>query len=269
MNATDYISINGALTQPTTSLDTFERLRAGYVRQDMRVRDRRPLHVAAHIALLCRAFERVYGRRVVLSPAMVAAWCAELLTRNHYPSTGSCRVTALLIPADRGADFVLVGGEILLDEGYSVRPVHPSASVDCYDVSFGELPTSAAFEAVEMALLRARNRGVAQGSHVVLRADNEGVILSAGTAPLFAVEGHTIITTPLAYGAPDTIERQITIDAIVRSGIDLREEVVAATELNRYDELFFADYRGLTSIEQLDSTNYMSLVVDRIVRAMR
>lgn len=269
MSAADYISINGALCAPTTSLDTFERLRAGYVRQDMRVRNRRPLHVAAHIALLCRTFERVYGRRVVLSPAMVAAWCAEMLARNRYPSMGSCRVTALLIPSDRGADLVLVGGEILLDEGYSVRPVRPSASVDRYDIGFGELPTSVAFETAETALLRARNRALAQGSHVVLRADDEGVILSAGTAPLFAVEGRTIITTPLAYGAPDTVERQLTLDAIARAQIALREDVVPADTLDRYDELFFADYRGLTSIEQLGSTNYMSLVVDRIVRAMR
>ncbi len=269
MTPTDYISINGALCAPSTSIDTFERLRAGYVRQDMRVRDRRPLHVAAHIALLCRTFERVYSRRIVFSPAMVAAWCNDLLARNRYPSSGSCRVTALLIPTERGADLVLVGGEILLDEGYSVRPVRPSASVDCYDVCFGELPSSAAFEAVETALLRARNRGLAQGSHVVLRTDDEGVILSAGTAPLFAVEGRTIITTPLAYGAPDTVERQLTLDAIARTEIALREDVVAADVLENYDELFFADYRGLTSIEQCGQTNYMSLVVDRIVRAMR
>lgn len=267
MTPRDYISINGALTTPT--IDSFERLRAGYVRQDMRVRDHRPLHIAAHIALLCRAFERVYGKRVVLSPAMVAAWCADLLNRNRYPASGSCRVTALLIPTERGADLVLAGGEILLDEGYSVRPVRPSASVDCYALGFGELPTSAAFEAAEAALLRARNSNLAQGSHVVLRADDEGVILSAGTAPLFAVEGRTIVTTPLVYGAPDSVERQLAIDAIARAEIALREDVVAADALDRYDELFFADYRGLTSIEQIGTTNYMSLVVDRIVRAMR
>lgn len=267
MTPSDYISVNGVLTTPT--IDSFERLRAGYVRQDMRVRDHRPLHIAAHIALLSRAFERVFGQRVVLSPAMVAAWCADMLSRNRYPSKGSCRVTALLIPAERGADLVLIGGEILLDEGYSVRPVRPSASVDCYELGFGELPTSAAFEAAEAALLRARNRNLAQGTHVVLRADDEGIILSAGTAPLFAVEGRTIVTTPLAYGAPDTIERQLAIDAIARTEIALREDVVAADALDRYDELFFADYRGLTSIEQIGSTNYMSLVVDRIVRSMR
>ena len=55
----------------------------------------------------------------------------------------------------------------------------------------------------------------------------------------------------------------------MRSGIDLREDAVAADALDRYDELFFADYRGLTSIEQVGTTNYMSLVVDRIARAMR
>ena len=86
---------------------------------------------------------------------------------------------------------------------------------------------------------------------------------------MFAVEGHTIVPTPLVYGAPESIERQLTIDAIVRSGIELREDAVAADALDRYDELFFADYRGLTSIEQVGTTNYMSLIVDRIARAMR
>lgn len=267
MSPRDYISVNGVLATPT--LDAFERLRAGYVRQDMRVRNHRPLHIAAHLSLLCRSFERVFGQRVVLSPAMAAAWCADLLARNRYASVGSCRVTALLVPAEQGADLVLVGGEILLDDSYSVRPIRPSASIDCYTLGFGELPTSTAFEAAEAALLRARNRGQAQGSHVVLRADDEDVILSAGTAPLFAVAGRTIVTTPLVYGAPESIERQLTIDAIVRSGIDLREDAVAADALDRYDELFFADYRGLTSIEQVGTTNYMSLVVDRIGRAMR
>ena len=104
---------------------------------------------------------------------------------------------------------------------------------------------------------------------MVLRTDDEGVILSAGTAPLFAVVDHTIFTTPLVYGAPDTVERQLTLDAIVREGIDVREDIVSVGALDRYDELFYADYRGLTSIEQIESTNYMSLAVDRIVRSMR
>ena len=50
MSPRDYISVNGVLTTPT--LDAFERLRAGYVRQDMRVRNHRPLHIAAHLSLL-------------------------------------------------------------------------------------------------------------------------------------------------------------------------------------------------------------------------
>lgn len=269
MTPHDYISVNGVLTAPATDLETFERLRAGYVRQDMRVRDRRPLHVAAHLDLMCRTFEQMFARRVTLSPAMVAAWCADLLARNRYPSTGSCHVVAMMFPSERGADLVLMGEEILLDNGYSVRPVRPSASVECYGCGFGQLPTSAAFEAHEAALTRARNRNLATTSHVVLRADEEGVLLSAGTAPLFAVKGREIVTTPLVYGAPESVERQLAIDAIMRSQITLREDVVSADALDDYDELFYADYRGLTSIERVGQTPYMSLVVDRIVREMR
>lgn len=269
MTPHDYISVNGSIVAPNSDFEGLEQLRAGYVRQDMRAHNRRPLHIAAHLDLMCRTFEQMFARRVVLSPAMVSAWCGELLARNRYPSTGSCHVTALLIPSERGADLVLIGGEILLDEGYSVRPIRPTASIDRYDFGFDQLPTSSAFEATEMALLRARNRLGVQGSHVVLRIDDERVVLSAGIAPLFAIEGRTIITTPLVYGAPDTVERRLTLDAIARTDLTLSEQAVLADDLARYDELFFADYRGLTSIEGIESTNYMSLMVDRIVRAMR
>lgn len=273
MSPRDCISINGALVTPSADIDTLDRLRAGYARQDMRVRDLRPLHVAAHLDLLAATFERMFGHRPTLSPAMVAAWCSELLTRNRYPAKGSCCVTALLLPTERAgriaADLVLIGKEILLDDSYSVRPIRPSASIEHYALTFGDLPTSAAFEANEAALMRARYRDRIEGSHVVLRTDDEGVLLAAGTAPLFAVKGRTIITTSLLYGAPKSVERQLTIDAIMRTDIPLQEDILSTEMVAECDELFFADYRGLTSIERIGATNYMSLMVDQIVKAMR
>lgn len=273
MSPRDYISINGSLVIPSTDIDPFDRLRAGFARQDMRIRDLRPLHIASHLDLLATTFERMFGKRPTLSPPMVAAWCSELLTRNRYPAFGSCCVTALLIPTERAgriaADLVLIGKEILLDSSYSVRPIRPTATIENYALTFSELPTSAAFEADEAALMRARYRDHIEGSHVVLRADDEGVLLAAGTAPLFAVKGRTILTTSTIYGSPKSVERQLTIDAIMRADIPLQEDILSTEMVAECDELFFADYRGLTSIERIGATNYMSLMVDQIVKAMR
>jgi hypothetical protein len=273
MSPRDYISINGVLATPSADIYTIDRLRAGYARQDMRVRDLRPLHIAAHLDLLATTFERMFGYRPSLSPAMVVAWCSELLTRNRYPAKGSCCVTALLLPTERAgriaADLVLIGKEILLDSNYSVRPIQPSASIEHYTLTFGDLPTSAAFEANEAALMRARYRDQIEGSHVVLRTDDEGILLAAGTAPLFAVKGRSVITTSLLYGAPKSVERQLTIDAVVRAEIPLQEDILSMEMITECDELFFADYRGLTSIERIGQVRYMSLMVDQIIKAIR
>jgi len=262
---TDYISVNGVLCTPAEASAT---LRAGYVRQDIRVAERRPTHIAAHIDLMCRTFERLYGIRPVFSPAMVSAWCSQLLAANRC-ATGNSIVSAIMAPVERDgvprADLRLFMRETLLYAKYVVRPLRLRASVASYRLPYEDLPTSFAFEAAEAALLRVRG----SGCRTVLRADDEGVILSAGTSALFAVDGRRIITTPQVFGAPDSVERRIAADAVIRSGTEFAEEIVSVENLDRYDELFYCDCRGLTSIEQCGGTHYMSLIVDRIANLMR
>lgn len=262
---TDYISVNGVLCTPAEASAT---LRAGYVRQDIRVAERRPTHIAAHIDLMCRTFERLYGIRPVFSPAMVSAWCSQLLAANRC-ATGNGIVSAIMAPVERDgvprADLRLFMRETLLYAKYVVRPLRLRASVASYRLPYEDLPTSFAFEAAEAALLRVRG----SGCRTVLRADDEGVILSAGTSALFAVDGRRIITTPQVFGAPDSVERRIAADAVIRSGTEFAEEIVSIENLDRYDELFYCDCRGLTSIEQCGDTHYMSLIVDRIADLMR
>ena len=55
----------------------------------------------------------------------------------------------------------------------------------------------------------------------------------------------------------------------MRADITLQEDILSTEMVAECDELFFADYRGLTSIERVGATNYMSLMVDQIVKAMR
>ncbi len=262
---TDYISVNGVLCTPAEASAT---LRAGYVRQDIRVAERHPVHIAAHIDLMCRTFERLYGIRPVLSPAMVSAWCSQLLAANRC-ATGNCIISAILVPVERDgvpcADLRLFSRETLLDAKYVVRPLRLRAAVASYQLPYEDLPTSFAFEAAEAALLRVHG----SGCRTVLRTDDEGVVLSAGTSALFAIEERRIITTPQVFGAPDSVERRIAVDAIIRSGAEFSEEIINVEDLDRYDELFYCDCRGLTSIEQCGRTHYMSLIVDRIADLMR
>jgi hypothetical protein len=55
----------------------------------------------------------------------------------------------------------------------------------------------------------------------------------------------------------------------MRAEIPLQEDILSMEMITECDELFFADYRGLTSIERIGQVRYMSLMVDQIIKAIR
>ena len=268
MTPNDIISIDGVPTPAAAMYDPTEYCRGGYIRQDIQVAGRRPMHLNEHLALIRRSFETLYGIRPQLPPATVAAWCTELLDLNGYPDS-SIRISILAAPYRSDGQIrlrtTLIAREIMLETGYHIRAIRPRAVIEHYGLPYPSLPFSAAFESDAAARLR-RN---ITGSNIVLRADSTGQLLAAGTAALFAVEGRTVITSPTTAGAPDSVERRLTIEAVNRAGIAFEERPLTEERLGRYDELFFSDCRGLTSISECGENTYMSLMVDRIIRQMR
>jgi D-alanine transaminase len=66
----------------------------------------------------------------------------------------------------------------------------------------------------------------------------DGVALEGTHTSFFAVKGETVFTAPLSNLILPGITREITIEAALRAGIDVREEAVAATDLTSMDEMF-------------------------------
>jgi D-alanine transaminase len=66
----------------------------------------------------------------------------------------------------------------------------------------------------------------------------DGVALEGTHTSFFAVKGETVYTAPLSNLILPGITREISIEAALRAGIDVREEAVQGDELQSMDEMF-------------------------------
>jgi D-alanine transaminase len=66
----------------------------------------------------------------------------------------------------------------------------------------------------------------------------DGVALEGTHTSFFAVKGETVFTAPLSNLILPGITREITVEAALRAGIDVREEAVKADDLAGMDEMF-------------------------------
>ena len=104
----------------------------------------------------------------------------------------------------------------------------------------------------------------AAGAQVAVRCDEADRALTADDAPLFALRGHTLVTAP----APQSVERQTALDAARRAGFEVVEEPLPRRMLPMFDELFYVDWRGVTSLAHCDGEPFMTLLSERIAEAM-
>jgi D-alanine transaminase len=68
----------------------------------------------------------------------------------------------------------------------------------------------------------------------------DGVALEGTHTSFFAVKGETVYTAPLSNLILPGITREISIEAALRAGVDVREEAVKADDLESMDEMFIA-----------------------------
>ena len=149
---------------------------------------------------------------------------------------------------------------ISLYRGYAHRSITPDAVTLRYALPFGEGPTSAR----EAAAALARQQAQAAGAQVAVRCDEADRALTADDAPLFALRGHTLVMAP----APQSVERQTALDAARRAGFEVVEEPLPRRMLPMFDELFYVDWRGVTSLAHCDGEPFMTLLSERIAEAM-
>ncbi len=227
-----------------------------YLYQRLRTIDGRPLHLAAHTALLRDGSRQLFGRDARLSEARIAEEIRTLLHANHYPAGGA--TVTLRLYAD-GVLAITADGVSFYRE-YALRSLRPAAAVVTCDCYRPEWPTSARREAVRWAQQEADR----QGARCAVLADRDGIVCRADDAPLFAVHDDVVYTSP---AAPD-VERSLVIEAVRRTGLRLAEQPVGAGQLGLFDELFAFDCEGVCSILSCGDARYLSLVAERIANAL-
>ncbi len=263
--------------------------------QTVHVAGGRPRQVRAHAALLTRAARMLFGCSYAPDVRLLESRIAALARAERYPQSVSGFVRIEVTPD--GAERLRPAG-LSFYKGYALRSVTPDARVVRCEIPYIELPTSGR----EALHLLADRRARALGADLAVRADLQGICRSADSAPLFAVRDKEVFVSPLSMpecdgtmsgvsgeipgtagssaAAPElfapgtavpafrSVELETAIHAIRTAGLTLREEPVRQSELDRYDELFYVDHRGVTALAHCDGTAYMSLAAERIAAAM-
>lgn len=239
-----------------------QKMPSHFVYQRIHTLAGKALHLTQHLDLAARAFQHIYGGgRPVFDEREFAARITALLRGERSPARGSATVMLCFSPdGDGGCEVSAEYERPLLDVGYSVSSLRPKAVTYEYSIPFGAFPTGFQLSAQalfdSLALLHhAATRSV--------RRDGDR-LLSCGDAPLFGIRGKTIFTAPFSDGAVDSVERRMVIAAAGRARFDTLEEAVTHSSLTGFDELFFADAAGLTSLSECDGAKFMSLAVHRL-----
>lgn len=229
-----------------------------YIYQYMHVNQLRLPELTAHLAVAAAAARELFGLEFRPDLRETDSLCRRMLLQNRYPQdVSSCIVMRLYA----SGDVIYSCGEIFTCSGLPIRPVRPEAVSVCYDIPFGDAPTSARMAAHELALADARRRGFRS----VVRCSGGGMAVTADDAPLFAVFGRRIVTPPTR----PSVERDRVVRAAARAGYALAEEPLERGMLARADELFYSDCRGITALGSCDGRTYTDIIARAIANNNR
>ena len=207
----------------------------------------RARNVAGHIAVLDAASRELFGRPYAPAAERLAKRIEALAAAERYPAGVSGFVRIELDPD--GKERLSPAGVSLYD-GYAFRSLQPEAVTVDYDLPLSEAPTSAREAAAQLA----RRLAERAGAEVAVRCDSAGILIA----------GRTVLTAP----GFASVERRLAVQAVRAAGLELREEPFGRADLPGFDELFFADHRGVTSLSRCDGLPLMTFVAERIAEAM-
>ncbi len=261
----EFISWNGRMIAPQElKIPLPELLAAHYVYQRVHTLAGETLHLSQHLDIAGRTFRYIYGTHPGLDEKTVARHIAELLRANRYPARGSATVLFCLFPHESGGhDLMIMCERPLIDTGYAVSSLRPQAVSYEYDIPYSAFPTGFQLSAARMHDMLALEHGATRS---VRRRGN--LLVSCGDAPLFGIRRKTLFTASLTAGAVDSVERRLVIAAAAKARMDFLEEAVPHSELKDFDELFYADAAGITSLAECDGAKFMSLLVSRLITIM-
>jgi len=238
---------------------------SNYIYQQIHTLGHRPLHLAAHLEIAERSYQKLYGGDPALNEETVYGEIEETLAANRYPHISNLVTLYLFPPAKPEGTPVrlVVCTEPMLYKGYVLWHTRPRAVLRAYDYLGAGHST---------ALARISHRHVAndvrnEGFDVAVRS-LQGWLMDAEGWPLFAVRNGRAFTTPLSAGATDSVPRRIGYRLCEMAGVECEGEEVAAAELSLYDELFYVTPQGIVSLLSCNEHLLYNLATLRIAAVM-
>ena len=262
MTHQDAISFNGEIIFPTDIGLTLRQLMTGtYVYCDLNVCNRQPLDFYTHLRNAEQTYTLMYGKTIQLTESLLAQHIDELLHFNRYPSSGSIHVELYILP---NGSTLIICGDILIDEGYALRGIRPRALLTQYELPFEGHATSFSKSAQTMNDKFAKN----EGYHCVLRANHDGVLCGIADATIFAVQKGAIFYSHTIDTGLENIAINRVSHAASKTGLIVKCQPININQLNYFDEFFWFDYRGITSISECNDNLYMCVIAERIINNM-
>ena len=225
--------------------------------QTLHLYARRVRLIEQHIARLDGLSRVLFGRAFAPDRKALEQEILALSAHERYPA-GVSGFVRLECDAQGHTRLTAVGTSLY--EGYALRSLRPTAITVPYELPLQIAASTAAEAAHELA------RHIAQRHQAdeAVRVDTEGNCRGMGEADLFA-----FCDGVLCYSAtPQSVEGILLLQAAERLGIRHALYAIPADALNRFDELFAVDHRGITSIATCDGVHFMSLRAERLAATM-
>jgi para-aminobenzoate synthetase / 4-amino-4-deoxychorismate lyase len=209
--------------QPDRSRGIFETLL---------VVDGEPVELEAHLRRLARSLEAIYSQE--LSPQL------EGKMRQAAADIRLGRLRCTLAPVEDGLQLDLLAGGVELEAVFPERGVHLRAN---------EIPGG--LGAHKWADRKGINRPAPDEAGALIV--DEGEVLEAGWANVFAVRGGTLFTPPLDGRLLPGTTRAAVLELAAEHGIESSEQPVHASDLLDAEETFLTgSIRGIEPALSLD-----------------
>ncbi len=228
-----------------------------YVYQTLHLRSGHPRFLKEHLNLLHEDARELFNCPIQISEEKIRREIDEIVTKEKYRSAATSFIRMACYESGR---IVLTPEGRSLYEGYALRSLHPDAVTVDYKLPMHDMPTSAS----EAVTAEARYAARIRGAELALRCDRNGHCRSIEGHPVAAIYQNRLIAPP----ARRNVERDLMLRAARHLALTVAEVHFSRRDLPRFEEVLWADHRGITALGHIDGLPLMSLTAEKLSAAM-
>lgn len=247
----EYIIYNGELLneQPTTQV---------YVYQDIHTLGHKPRHTSRHLHLIDYAADKLFGLHCRVSIKELEQQITTLLDSNHTTRNTSVCVRLKVYAT---GDYSLQQHEVSIYTGYVMRSLRHEATFIASYAPLGKFPTSAMIATRDLMQQIAGARDL----HSLILTSPDGQIVTNAAEPLMAIKDRTLYAPRLAR---PSAEQQAIERSAARLGLTIEHSTLNVEQIKSADEVFTANWQGLTSMAHINQRPYMSVLTEQLAQEM-